>query len=252
MKDLNTFTASVYAKAAHKRKQNKQTALVLAVAIFATASAVTAVAARPQLQRLGTEVGVTATSSADLQTLQSMQNLLTAPSDPDTAGRTAGSEETRLQKPAGTTAQEAANRTVPATAAQAGEPGAESGNAATTATRTAEKTEILTMTEIAWEGGLQPVDGTPTVTRNMLLHKEDIVAAAYNALDPATRSAADPAEAFVVTTHDARENTDGFAVYFNTDAETIIVRLDKKLNPLGITRRAAETATVSGAYNPNN
>ncbi|MBQ6266396.1 MAG: hypothetical protein IJK64_01335 [Clostridia bacterium] len=248
MKDLNAFTASVYAKAAHKKKQNKQTARVLAVAVCALASAVTAVAARPQLQQLGTEVGVTATSAADAQTLQSIQNLLTAPSDPDAAGHTDGREETRLQASAGTTARNAANSTVPATAAQAGDPGAESGDAEAHTTRTLE----LTITEIYLEDGLHPADGTPTVTKNMLLHEKDIIAAAYNALDPATRSAADPADAFVVTTHDARETADGFEVYFKTDAETVIVRLDKKLNPLGITRRPRETATVSGAYNPNN
>ena len=248
MKDLNAFTASVYEKAEHKKKQFRSTIVTAAVVACAALSVTTAIAVRPQLQRIGSEVGVTATSAADPQTLQSVQNLLTAPSDPHTAGHAAGREETHAQAPAGTTARNAANSTVPATAAQAGEPGAESGDAEAHTTRTLE----FTITEIYREDGLQPTDGTPTVTKNMLLHEKDIIAAAYNALDPVTRSAADPADAFVVTTHDARETADGFEVYFKTDAETVIVRLDEKLNLLGITRRPLETATVSGAYNPNN
>lgn len=259
MKDLNTFTANVYAKAEQKKKQTRQTAGVLTVAVLALATAVTAAAMRPQLQRIDAAPGQTQPAGSTLSGTVAAVESYTAPADPTlpaAPGRTQA--QAQSQTASGASAAPAA---APTTAAPA-------ANARTTAENRSElqAADSDSMTEIgvteialerrtqAYQEGDDPtrVESTRSLSTNALLSEKDIITAAYNALDPATRAAINPGHGFAVNTHDAQTNTDGFEVFFNTQTESITVKLDANLKVRSVTRRANGTAAVSGPYNPNN
>lgn len=249
MKDLNTFTASIYAKAEQKKKQTKQTALALTAAAFALATAVTAAAVRPpramqSVPSAQTEQTGTVPQGADGAAVESY----TAPADATFPAAAYAS------KPQSTTAAEQTIAIAEADAAPSST--APASAKAQPASDEVGMTEIG-MTEIALERRTEPYldSDSAGATHNMLgrptqtYSTAEIIDRALAALpaDPASQE-----EPMVLTVHDAKTNSDQYEVWFPGDGVWTVVRLNAALGLVDIRERPRSGADVSGAYNPSN